>query len=71
MELERPVSLGRVYQMLAETLRRAIGGVLTIAQWMSHEGRLTRAFRDTPRRKRWSQGARARSLALNGGRLCF
>ena len=36
---------------MAASLRQAVGGALTFAQWREHGARLAQAFRDTPRRR--------------------
>lgn len=66
MDLHRPLSVWRVYDMMAATLRRAIGGALTLAQWLANAEELNRAFRDSPRKKRRSQATRAVCLFLGG-----
>jgi hypothetical protein len=66
MDLQRPLSVWRVYEMMAATLRRAIGGTLSLAQWARNRDRMERAFRDTPRKEPRNQAARARCLYLKG-----
>ncbi len=62
MEPRRPRSLWRVYQMLAATLRQAVGAALTFAQWAAGSAALNRDFQDEPR-KRPSQAAAAMRFA--------
>ncbi len=58
MERPRPLSLGRVYQAVAATVRQAVGAALTLGQWAAGAGEWEAAFRDTPRKRR-SQAAEA------------
>ena len=58
MDRRRPLSLGRLYQAVAATVGRAVGAVLTLAQWEAGAGGWEAEFRDRPR-QRPSQAADA------------
>ena len=51
MDLRRPLSLWRVFSMLADTLRQAVGAVLTVAEWEARPDVLRAGFQETPRRR--------------------
>ena len=58
MDPQRPLSIGRLYRAIAQTIRQAVGAILTVAQWEGGGSQLGQAFRDTPRRRQ-SQAAQA------------
>ena len=56
-------SLGRVYAAIADSVRAAVGSVITLAAWMAGGPDLLVAMTDSPR-KRPSQRFQAQAFAL-------